>query len=26
LQALSEVLPQSEAQGVHLVFASDLVH
>jgi uncharacterized protein len=26
LQALSEVLPQAEAQGVHLVFASNLVH
>jgi uncharacterized protein len=26
LQALGEVLPQAEAQGVHLVFASDLVH
>lgn len=26
LQALREVLPQAEAQGVHLVFASDLVH
>jgi polysaccharide deacetylase 2 family uncharacterized protein YibQ len=26
LQALSEVLPQAEGQGVQLVFASDLVH
>ncbi len=26
LQALSEVLPQAETQGVHLVFASKLVH
>jgi uncharacterized protein len=26
LQALREVLPQAEAQGVHLVFASELVH
>ena len=26
LQALSEILPQAETQGVHLVFASDLVH
>jgi uncharacterized protein len=26
LQALREVLPQTEAQGVHLVFASELVH
>jgi uncharacterized protein len=26
LQALGEVLPQAEAQGVRLVFASDLVH
>jgi polysaccharide deacetylase 2 family uncharacterized protein YibQ len=26
LQALREVLPQAKAQGVHLVFASDLVH
>lgn len=26
LQALREVLPQAEVQGVHLVFASDLVH
>ncbi len=26
LQALSEVLPQASAQGVRLVFASDLVH
>jgi len=26
LQALSEVLPQAEARGVHLVYASDLVH
>jgi len=26
LQALREVLPQARAQGVQLVFASDLVH
>jgi len=26
LRALSEFLPQAEAQGVHLVHASDLVH
>ena len=26
LQALGEVLPQAEARGVHLVYASDLVH
>ena len=26
LQALSELLPQAEARGVHLVFASELVH
>jgi len=26
LQALSEMLPQAEARGVHLVYASDLVH
>jgi polysaccharide deacetylase 2 family uncharacterized protein YibQ len=26
LQALSEILPHAEGQGVHLVFASDLVH
>jgi len=26
LQALSELLPHTEAQGVHLVFASNLVH
>jgi uncharacterized protein len=26
LQALREVLPQAQAQGVHLVLASDLVH
>jgi polysaccharide deacetylase 2 family uncharacterized protein YibQ len=26
LQALREVLPQAEARGVHLVYASDLVH
>jgi len=26
LQALSELLPQAEARGVHLVYASDLVH
>lgn len=26
LQALRDVLPQAKAQGVHLVFASDLVH
>lgn len=26
LKALSEVLPQAEARGVHLVYASDLVH
>jgi uncharacterized protein len=26
LQALSEILPQAEARGVHLVYASDLVH
>jgi uncharacterized protein len=26
LQALSEVLPQAQARGVHLVYASDLVH
>jgi polysaccharide deacetylase 2 family uncharacterized protein YibQ len=26
LKAMSEVLPQARAQGVHLVFASDLVH
>ena len=26
LQALSEVLPQAEARGVHLAYASDLVH
>jgi uncharacterized protein len=26
LQALSEVLPQAETRGVHLVYASDLVH
>jgi len=26
LQALSEVLPRAEARGVHLVYASDLVH
>jgi polysaccharide deacetylase 2 family uncharacterized protein YibQ len=26
LQALREVLPQAKAQGVQLVFASDLVH
>jgi uncharacterized protein len=26
LQALSELLPHAEAKGVHLVFASDLVH
>jgi polysaccharide deacetylase 2 family uncharacterized protein YibQ len=26
LQALREVLPQAQAQGVHLVFASELVH
>jgi polysaccharide deacetylase 2 family uncharacterized protein YibQ len=26
LEALSEVLPQAEARGVHLVYASDLVH
>lgn len=26
LQALREILPQAESQGVHLVFASNLVH
>jgi polysaccharide deacetylase 2 family uncharacterized protein YibQ len=26
LQALREVLPQAQAQGVRLVFASELVH
>jgi polysaccharide deacetylase 2 family uncharacterized protein YibQ len=26
LQALHEILPHAESQGVHLVFASDLVH
>ncbi len=26
LQALREILPHAESQGVHLVFASDLVH
>ena len=26
LQALSELLPQAEARGVHLAYASDLVH
>jgi polysaccharide deacetylase 2 family uncharacterized protein YibQ len=26
LQALSQLVPHAEAQGVHLVFASDLVH
>ena len=26
LEALSEILPQAEARGVHLVYASDLVH
>ncbi len=26
LQALSEILPQAEARGVHLAYASDLVH
>jgi len=26
MQALGEVLPQAEARGVHLVYASDLVH
>jgi polysaccharide deacetylase 2 family uncharacterized protein YibQ len=26
LQALSEILPQAETRGVHLVYASDLVH
>jgi polysaccharide deacetylase 2 family uncharacterized protein YibQ len=26
LEALSEVLPQAEARGVRLVYASDLVH
>ena len=26
LQALSEILPQAESRGVHLVYASDLVH
>jgi uncharacterized protein len=26
LQALREILPQAEAQGVHLVFVSELVH
>ena len=26
LQALNEILPQAEARGVHLVYASDLVH
>jgi uncharacterized protein len=26
LQALSELLPQAEARGVHLVYASELVH
>jgi uncharacterized protein len=26
LRALSEFLPQAEAQGIHLVHASDLVH
>jgi hypothetical protein len=26
LQALSEILPQAEARGVHLVYASDVVH
>jgi polysaccharide deacetylase 2 family uncharacterized protein YibQ len=26
LRALTEVLPQAEARGVHLVYASDLVH
>ncbi len=26
LQALREILPQAEARGVHLVYASDLVH
>ncbi len=26
LKALSELLPQAEARGVHLVYASDLVH
>lgn len=26
LRALSEFLPQAEAQGIHLVYASDLVH
>jgi polysaccharide deacetylase 2 family uncharacterized protein YibQ len=26
LQALSELLPQAEARGIHLVYASDLVH
>jgi polysaccharide deacetylase 2 family uncharacterized protein YibQ len=26
LEALNEILPQAEARGVHLVYASDLVH
>jgi uncharacterized protein len=26
LQALREVLPEANAQGVHLVFVSDVVH
>jgi polysaccharide deacetylase 2 family uncharacterized protein YibQ len=26
LKALNELLPQAEAHGVHLVYASDLVH
>jgi len=26
LQALSEVLPQAESRGIHLVYASELVH
>jgi hypothetical protein len=26
LQALREVLPQAEARGIHLVYASDVVH
>jgi hypothetical protein len=26
LQALREILPRAESQGVHLVYASDLVH
>ncbi|MGH9743494.1 MAG: divergent polysaccharide deacetylase family protein [Candidatus Acidiferrum sp.] len=26
LRALNEILPQAQAQGVHLVYASDLVH